>query len=222
GHRAQPAEAAPEREARDPGVADGAGGHGEAVLLAGGVEVGEGGPAAAPRPPRDRVDDDRVHRAEVDREPSVGHGCATDVVPTAPDGDLEAVLLPPQQRRGDVVGRFAAGDDRGRAVDGAVPDEAGRVVVARQQHLSVHRLPQGVDPAAHRVRHPLPLLVVPQGGADAAVPDTGRCQAGSMFALRWKTLPGSYRPLIRASRSYFSSPYAARMRWSSYSAIAVT
>ena len=43
-------------------------------------------------------------------------------------------------------------------------------------------------------------------------------QAGLMLMLRWKTLPGSYVALTRASRSYFS-PYAARTRWSSCSAI---
>ena len=46
-------------------------------------------------------------------------------------------------------------------------------------------------------------------------------QAGLMLMLRWKTLPGSYSALIRASRSYLA-PYAARTRCSSGSAMALT
>ena len=48
--------------------------------------------------------------------------------------------------------------------------------------------------------------------------DGGSVSAGLMLMFRWKTLPGSYSALIRASRSYFV-PYAARTRWSSCSVI---
>lgn len=42
-------------------------------------------------------------------------------------------------------------------------------------------------------------------------------QAGLMLAFRWKTLSGSHSALMRASRPYFSTPYAAFTRSSSYS-----
>ena len=77
-----------------------------------------------------RVDPDAAHRREVDDEAVVAGAQARAVVPAAADGQLD-VLLRAEPDRGHHVGHVvAAGDQRGAAIDHAVVDGAGDVVVA--------------------------------------------------------------------------------------------
>src|SRR5690606_9553206 len=100
----------------------------------------------------------------------------------------------------------------GEAADAGVADRAHRhrepvllgggvEVIRRPDDRSVDRRGE----RSHGLRHGCLLqLLARDGGRDAPAPEIPD-QAGLMFALRWKTLPGSYRPLIRASRSYLAA-----------------
>lgn len=80
-------------------------------------------------------------------------------------------------------------------------------------------------PVGHRTEHRLRTSepdCIDRGVPDSSpAPECERFQAGLMLMLRWKTLPGSYSALIRASRSYLA-PYAARTRCSSCSVMPLT
>ena len=89
----QPAEPAPstaESEPADTRVAHRPGRHGEAVLLAGGVELTEGGAAADAGAASLRVDDHVVDRAEIDHHAALGHRGAPVAVAAPAYGHLEA------------------------------------------------------------------------------------------------------------------------------------
>lgn len=89
--------------------------------------------------------------------------------------------------------------------------------VARIRHRAPSRPPAHEDVGPTRTDAPQ------RTGNGATAPAAARpVQAGGMFALRWKTLPGSYAALIAASRANFAGPYAAATRSGSYSVMKLT
>ena len=124
----EPAGAAAEREAGDPGRGDAAAGRGEPVGLRGAVELRPRGAAAHSRRPALRVDRDLVHRAGVDHEPALRQRHAGHRVPAAAHGDLEPLVAGVAQRRGDVVGRGAVGDQPRPLADHGVEERAGVLI----------------------------------------------------------------------------------------------
>ncbi len=79
----QPAAARAERQTGDTGARHPPTGHGQAVLLRGGVDLPPRRPAPDPEPPLVRPDLDVVHQPQVDADTPVDHGRARDTVPTA-------------------------------------------------------------------------------------------------------------------------------------------
>jgi hypothetical protein len=122
------AEAAAEREPADPGVADHAAGGGEPGTLRGVVELAPQHAARRTRGARLRVHPHRLHERQVDHHAVVGDGVAGDGMTAATDGDAQVLLAREAHGGGDVVGAGAARDERGPAVDRAVPHAPGFVV----------------------------------------------------------------------------------------------
>ena len=166
----QPADPAAEREAGDARVGDDAADRGQAVFLRGGVEVAPQDTGSGASGPRFGVQLDRAHRRQVDHEAVVVDAQARDAVAAAADGDREVALAGEPERGGHVGGARGAGDQRGPAVDRAVPDLAGLVVVvvAGAQQLTLEG----------RGRH---AGTVPRGAAAGQVHDLyfrGPCAVG--------------------------------------------
>ena len=132
----QPAEAAAERVTGDPRRGDGAARYGQPVR---GCSVVQLGPKHAPfggGSPLVGIDVDPFHLSEVDHHSAVRHCSSGDVVPAAPDRDLEPFATRQSEGRHHVA-RLPAAHDHGRsAVDEAVVYRAGRVVtgVLRAEH----------------------------------------------------------------------------------------
>jgi hypothetical protein len=117
----QPAHAAAQGEAADPGVGDVAGRGGQPVGLGGPVQVAQQRAATHPGATPVRVDPDRPHRRQVQHQPAVGHRDAQDAVAAAPHPQLQPQRPAQAHRGGDVGGAGAAGDDRRAPVDHRVP-----------------------------------------------------------------------------------------------------
>ncbi len=126
---AEPAESAPQCEARHAGVTDEPSGHRQAVFLRRAVELLPRGAAATDGSAGVRVDGHRVHRGQIDHQAAVAERKARVVVPTATNRNLQPGLAGEGQGRHDIGARGTAHNDRGATVDGAVPD-GNRLVVA--------------------------------------------------------------------------------------------
>ncbi len=127
--RHQPAEAAAEGEAGDPGRRDRATRNGETVLRRRVVELSPGHATLSRDEARLGVDGRGLHLGQVDHHRPVGDREPADVVPAAAYGDLRVRGAREANRGGDVGGRAAADDKRRPTVDHSVVD-ASRVVVA--------------------------------------------------------------------------------------------
>ena len=133
----EPAHAAAEGQAADPGVRDVTGGRGEAVWLRRPVECAEQRAALDPGASSDRVDPNAVQRGQIDHQAVRRDGEAGHVVPAAAYPDLQ-VEFAGQAHRGHHVGDARGLHDHPRAaVNHGVPDGAGRVVprVARGEEV---------------------------------------------------------------------------------------
>ncbi len=126
----QVADPAAERQPGDAGVADVAAGHRQPEGLALPVDVGVEGAALCRHRPGRRIDDGAPHAGEVEHDAVVHERVSGDAVAAAPHGHGQAAVTRPPQRRGDVAGPLAAGEDGRAAVDLPVPD-ASLVVVRR-------------------------------------------------------------------------------------------
>ena len=126
----QVADPAAERQPGDAGVADVAAGHRQPEGLALPVDVGVERAALRRHRPGRRIDDGAPHAGEVEHDAVVHERVSGDAVAAAPYGHGQAAVTRPPQRRGDVAGPLAAGEDGRAAVDLAVPD-ASLVVVRR-------------------------------------------------------------------------------------------
>jgi hypothetical protein len=158
GEAGQPADPAAEREARHAGVTDDAAGDREAVGLRGAVEVGPRRPAAAAGAARGRIDDDVAHRAEVDHQGVVGDRRPGEVVSAPAHGESDALPARQRDRVGHLVRRATAHDQRGPAIDVAVPDAARLVVagVVRYHDLAAELLAERPHALGHRRHSPAP------------------------------------------------------------------
>ena len=136
----QPADAAPEGQARDAGGRDVPRRRGEAEGLALTVELGEGQPGLGARGTLLGIHPYPLHRGQVDHEAAFAHRLARHVVAAALHGHVQLVRSSEPDACRD-VGRLCAADDHRRsAVDHGVEDAPGRLVaiIARQQHLAPH------------------------------------------------------------------------------------
>jgi hypothetical protein len=125
----EPAEAAAERQAADAGVRDLAGGHREAVLLRGRVELAEQGTPADAHDRALGVDLDPVQRPQVDAQRAVADRAPGDRVAAGADRERPCRGACGTDRRRDVLGVAGVRDGGGPAVDRAVPAGTGVVVV---------------------------------------------------------------------------------------------
>jgi hypothetical protein len=136
-----PAEAAAEREAGDPGERDVAGRGGEAVLLRRTVELPQQDARLSARDPVLGVHLHALLPGEVDDHSVVAHRVARDVVAAAAHGDREPMTAGEAQRGDHVVFRRAPRDQRGAPVDHPIPDAARGLVlrIARSDELAAER-----------------------------------------------------------------------------------
>jgi hypothetical protein len=124
----EPAAPRAEREARHAGAGDAAAGHGQAVLLRGGVELVPQHAGLHPSDPAHRVHVDRLERAEVDHEAAVAGREAGRGVGAGTHRDLHLVGSGVRERGRDVGDGLAAGDQRRPTVDHRVVDTTSGVV----------------------------------------------------------------------------------------------
>jgi hypothetical protein len=98
-----------------------------------------------------QVDVDPPQRAQVDHEAVVDDGEAGERVTAGADGERHVAVEGEAQRGDHVVGRTRPRDERRVAVDGAVEDAAGGVVlrVSRRDDLAGEGLDGGVGEEAH-------------------------------------------------------------------------
>ena len=155
----EPAAAAPQREAGDPGRRETPTRDREAVLLGRRVELPPGQARFRARRARLGIDGDPLHRREVDHDAVVARPVTRGRVPAAAHRHLQAALTGEVDGSNDVVRRRAARDQRGMPVMDAVPDEARLVelVVA------------GLAGANRETRRPAPRQPGPKGSAPAWV-----------------------------------------------------
>jgi hypothetical protein len=132
----EPANASAECEPCDAGVADEAAGGRQRVLLGRRVDVGPGCPAAAHRTPRCGIDGDAVHRAEMDHHSSIADRIAGVAVTAAADRDFKPAAAREADRLRNLLGRSAARNHRGLAVDDSVPDRARSIEIRVVRHQS--------------------------------------------------------------------------------------
>jgi hypothetical protein len=125
----EPADAAAQAEAPNPGVAHDAAGGRQTVCLGLVVDVAPQGTALDEGRALDRIDRDGAHRRQVDHDPAVAHCGTGDAVTSAANGDLEIAIAAKTHRCGHIGGAAAAGDQPRSSVDGAVPHGSGLVVV---------------------------------------------------------------------------------------------
>ena len=153
----QSAHAAAERETGHAGVGDDADGAREVELLRGLVELPQERAAAHARGARARIDLGAAQPLHVDHDSAVARRVARDAVPAAAHGHEEALLACEPHGRDDVLGARRPDDQGGPAVDHAVPDHAGRVVVrvARHDDLPGENIPERAERGGcELVRHP--------------------------------------------------------------------
>ena len=118
--RHQPADAAAERQARDPGAADNPARRREAVHLGLAIELFPQGATLGPDGAAPRVDVDPLHRRQVDQQAAIESGVPGDVVAAAAHRDRQ-VKRPCQCHRVDDISDAVTARDRGRTpVDQAV------------------------------------------------------------------------------------------------------
>ena len=143
--RAQPADAARQRQAGDAGVGDQAAGRREAEGLGVAVDVAPGGAALDPGAAPFGVDPHGAHERQVEHQPAIAHGVARDVVAAAADGHRQAMLAGEADGVDDVGDAAAAHDGVRAAIDHRVPHGPCRVVarIAVDQHLALQAAAQG-------------------------------------------------------------------------------
>ena len=124
----QPAEPAAQGETGDSGRRDRAARDGEAVLGGRVVQLGPGEPGLRAHRAARGIHVGALHLGEVDHHGAVGDGAPGHVVATAAHADVEPGRAREAHARGGVLCAEAAHDDRGRAIDEAVVDAAGRVI----------------------------------------------------------------------------------------------
>src|SRR5439155_21916540 len=157
----EPAEPAAEGQPGNAGRRDDTAGRGEVVDRRLAVELAPGRAALDPHRPRRRVDDDPLHRREVDENAAAGGRPPGDAVTAAPDGDLEAALPAHGEGCHDVRRAAAPQDQRRSLVEAGVVDASDILVawVPGSDHLARERRvrhPQLVQ--SRLVRHPTVLL----------------------------------------------------------------
>ena len=113
---------------------------GEVARAAAEVSAG-GGAALSQRGAGGRVDGDAAHRGQVEHQPAVAQRAPGPVVPAAAHRQRQAVRAGGADGRGDVLGVFAAGDQRGAVIDRAVPDLPRGIIrrVSGGQHSAAQR-----------------------------------------------------------------------------------
>src|SRR6185436_20291083 len=102
---------------------------GETMLRERRRHVARGEPAADPTGPALDVDLEVAKVANVEDDPAVRRAVGGATVSAAPDGQLQATLQGNREHRGDVTGVGDAGDRGRAAVEAAVDDRPGGVVV---------------------------------------------------------------------------------------------
>jgi hypothetical protein len=110
-------------------VADDAAGRGKPVRLRCVVDFPPQGTALDESRALDGIDQDGAHRREIDHDAVVANSSTGDIVTAASHGDLQGVIAGETDRRRDIDGATASGDQSRSAVDGSVPDGAGAVVL---------------------------------------------------------------------------------------------
>ena len=158
----QPAEATTQREARNARTGDQAPRCSQAEGLRLVIEVSPRGPALSAGRAAHRIDADAPHAREVDHQAALAYSDARDIVAAASYRHQQVVGPGEVDRRDDIGGPSTAGDERGVAVDHAVPDCAG-VVIARVARTEEWATQAGRE-ALHsrRVQHE----ACPAGGRD--------------------------------------------------------
>ena len=134
-----------------------------------------------------------VHAREVDDDAVVDGGEAGDGVPAAAHGDLEVLGAGELERAHHVCDAGAPDDERGTAVEGAVPDHAGLVVagVGGGDDLAAQALAELLHGrVAERVRR---WLLLPSGGFPP-------CGAGRVRRYAGASLRSLSRAVAIASR----------------------
>ena len=125
----EPADAAAEREARDPGPRHHPDRHGQPERLGRAIDVRERRPGPDADQSRIGVDLDRRQAAHVQDDPVVHRAVARDVVAPAADRERQPRFPGERDRRRDVLGAGRLDDEAGTLVDHAVPDAASVIVV---------------------------------------------------------------------------------------------
>ncbi|MNU57058.1 hypothetical protein D3C71_461680 [compost metagenome] len=131
---AEPAEPAPQSQARDPGRRIDAEGNGQAESLGFVVKVGQGCAGFDIGSGGLGIDPHRLHRRKIDHQSVIADGGAGDVVASAADGNQQIVLTPEIHGLAHVGRARATHDDGGTAVYHGVPDFSGIVVAGISGH----------------------------------------------------------------------------------------
>jgi hypothetical protein len=136
----QPADPATQGESRNAGIGACAPGGGQTERLGLVVEVHPLGPPFSTDGTPTGVDTHTTHLGQIDHEPPIAHRSARDVVATATDRHQEMVGAGEIDGMDHVGDPSAASDERGLAVDHAVPDGAGLIIacVARTEQWATH------------------------------------------------------------------------------------
>ena len=124
----EPAAAAAEHQAGDPGGGEAAAGDGEAVHLRRAVELAPGETGLGAAGLGVGVDIDALHQREVDNEAVVDRAVTGGGVPAGAHGDRQAVVAAVVHGGHHVSGGRAARDQRRMSVEEAVPDDSCFVV----------------------------------------------------------------------------------------------
>lgn len=94
------------------------------------IHVAPGCAALDPGPARLRIDANRAHERQVDHQALVAHGVAGNVVAAAAHRHAHSVCACEADRGDDVRNAMASRDQAWPAIDHAIPDDAGRIIVA--------------------------------------------------------------------------------------------
>ena len=125
----QIADPTPEGQAADTRFRHDTGWSRQPERLCGRVDVAQAGAPLYCRGPALRIHGDVAHGREIDRQSVIQDGLAGDTVATAADGHSQPLLAGEVHSRDHVIVVLAVGDQRRLAVDHAVPDRAGSVVL---------------------------------------------------------------------------------------------